>query len=315
MRTLLTMLGAGLVVTGVALAGASTQGRAAGTAVKLDPPSQNVSVGSSEFTVDVMVEEVDKLGAFEFQVEFDPDLIEFTDWEPGPFLDSAGGTPNCPTSVSPDQDRVLFACGVQATTGCDTAGASGSGLLGTLHFKPKAKGTSTLIFTKGAMTIPQINFDACGGTNYDIFYTITDGAVTVYEGAAPTSVPATPVPNSSRLTPTAIAGAATTGTPVGGAILSGTATPPSGVAGGSGSSTGGSAPGSVAAAATARAATGGFTGASGAPVAGYGPQDEESNTGLLWGIALATAGAVLLTGGVAARRRSAAQRRLTNSYK
>jgi hypothetical protein len=302
MRKLLTVLGAGLLAGGITLAASSVNGRAAATTVKLEPASQNVSVSSSEFTVDVMVDQVDKLGAFEFQVDFDPDLVEFTDWEPGTFLDSAGGTPNCPSSVGPDKDRVLFGCGVQSTGGCATPGASGSGLLGTLHFKPKGKGTSTLVFSKGQMTIPQINFDACGGTNYDIFYTITDGAVTVYEGAAPTSVPATPVPNSARLTPTAV-GAVSTGTPVGGAILGTTQTPASGVAGADGSSGSSSGSGSVAGAATARAgASGNFTGASGGPVAGHGPQDDHSNTGLVWGMALAAAGAAVLGGGVVARR-------------
>jgi hypothetical protein len=305
-RTLLTTLGAGLVIAGVALAGASATGRAAGTTVKLEPPSQNVPLSGGGFEIDVLVEEVDKLGAFEFQVEFDPDLIEFKEWAPGPFMNDAGGTPSCPTSVSPDKDRVLFGCGVTGG-GCEITGASGSGLLGTLHFTPKARGTSTLVFTKGQMSLPQIYFDAnsdCYTPNYDLFFTITDGAVTVYDGATPTSVPATPVPNASRLTPTAVA---VTGTPVGGALLGGT--PASGVAGASDSSSrgGSTSPGAVA---TARAATGGVAGAgTGAPRAGYGPQEhDESHAGLIWGIALATAGAAILAGGFIARRRRSSYR-------
>ena len=100
MRTLLTMLGAVLVVVGVALAGASTQGRAAGTTVNLDPASQNVALSGGEFTVKVMIDQVDKLGAFEFRVDFDPSLIEFKSWEPGPFIDGAGGTAACPNSAT-----------------------------------------------------------------------------------------------------------------------------------------------------------------------------------------------------------------------
>jgi hypothetical protein len=118
------------------------------------------------------------------------------------------------------------------------------------------------------------------------------------------------VPNAARLTPTIPAGAAATGTPTGGAILS--PTPASGVAGqtdggATGGTTGGGTSGSVRGAATARAGSGNFTGASGGPVAGHGPQDGHSNTGFIWGIALAVAGASVLGGGFAARRRWASK--------
>jgi hypothetical protein len=109
------------------------------TRVRVDPTVQTVSVGD-QFTVDVRVDSVVNLGAYEFKLAFDPAAVAFVDVANGPFIGSSGRTPECAAPIL-TASSVQFSC---STLGADLPGASGSGVLATVRFRATATGTSSL---------------------------------------------------------------------------------------------------------------------------------------------------------------------------
>jgi hypothetical protein len=105
----------------------------------VQPGSQTVTTGE-EFTVDIVVNNVSELGAYEFEIHFDPIRVGFISVENSTFLGSTGRTVSC---VAPliGPGSVRFAC---ATLGPSPAGPSGSGVLATLTFSAANVGSSDL---------------------------------------------------------------------------------------------------------------------------------------------------------------------------
>jgi hypothetical protein len=118
-------------------------------AVIVDPASQAVVVGDY-FTVDVRVENVNNLGAYEFALEFDPDVVSYVTVTNGPFLGSSGRPVFCPDAIT-DVGKLRFGC---VTSDGETPGASGSGQLAQVVFQAVAPGTSPLDLTRLALTNP-----------------------------------------------------------------------------------------------------------------------------------------------------------------
>ena len=160
------------------------------TKVRLDPVAQIVSVGD-QFTVDVRVDDVLYLGAYEFTLAFDPATVAFVDVANGGFLESSGRTASCALPiVSPSSVR--FSC---STLGADLPGASGSGVLTTVRFTATAAGSSPLNLQGVILLTP----DARPITVSQVI----DGSVTTIP-PTPTSTPTiTPTPTTTP-TPTAI---------------------------------------------------------------------------------------------------------------
>lgn len=73
------------------------------TVLKIDPRDKTVMLGGGPFTVDVVVDDVDDLGAFEFTMVFSPTVMQVDDVALGPFLGSTGRTVS---SVGPTIDNV-----------------------------------------------------------------------------------------------------------------------------------------------------------------------------------------------------------------
>jgi hypothetical protein len=105
----------------------------------VQPGSQTVTTGE-EFTVDIVVNNVSELGAYEFEIHFDPIRLDFISVENGTFLGSTGRTVSC---IAPliGVGSVRYAC---ATLGPSPAGPSGSGVLATLTFSAVNAGSSDL---------------------------------------------------------------------------------------------------------------------------------------------------------------------------
>ncbi len=119
------------------------------TAVTIDPASQDVLVGGY-FTVDVMVANVNHLGAYEFTLQFDPDTINYVTVSNGPFLGSSGRSLYCPDPIT-DAGILRFGC---VTSGSSPPGASGSGQLAQVVFQAAAPGASPLTLVEVALADP-----------------------------------------------------------------------------------------------------------------------------------------------------------------
>lgn len=110
--------------------------------VRLQIPSGRIEVGMEPFPVDVVVEDVVNLGAFEFDLLYDESLLQFVDVSEGPFLGSSGRTVQC---LEPrlSAGSVRFLC---VTLGPQPPGPDGAGTIASVSFEPVRSGWSPLRF-------------------------------------------------------------------------------------------------------------------------------------------------------------------------
>ena len=154
--------------------GLATIGRANDpTTVSINPASQEISLGSTGIT-DVLVESVTNLYGFEFQITFDPTLVEVVDAnpvqagvqiQPGDFL-----SPDWLLENSVDNDNGTIAYALSQLN--PSPPQSGDGVLVTITWRGKAMGTSPITFTYATLGAP-------GGV--PIPASTQDGEVTVGE--------------------------------------------------------------------------------------------------------------------------------------
>ena len=152
--------------------------------VAVNPPAQTVSAGGS---IDIRVSSVTDLGAYGFELTYDPAVVAFVSVTNGSFLGSTGRTITCAGPV------------VTATSvafGCDSTGSQpgplGAGTLATVVFGAVAEGTSDL-------TLSSFLLDDTGGVAIPI--TVDDGQITII---APASTPAATAVLTVTPTPTPI---------------------------------------------------------------------------------------------------------------
>ncbi|MCJ7491847.1 MAG: cohesin domain-containing protein, partial [Dehalococcoidia bacterium] len=119
------------------------------TAVVIDPASQQVLVGQ-QFTVDVMAQNISNLGAYEFTLRFNPNVINYESVANGDFLGSTGRSVFCPAPIA-DGWILRFGC---VTTGVGIPGASGSGQLAQVFFQAAAPGAIRLDLSAVALADP-----------------------------------------------------------------------------------------------------------------------------------------------------------------
>lgn len=297
-RAGLTAVGVALMV-GVAAGAGSALVRADGATMKISPSSQNVASSASSFKVDVTLEAGSGVGAFDFTVSYDKDLLELQSVEEGPFLATSGTVPSCyrgPADIFP-AGLVNFGCGI---IGSAPVGANGAGVLASITFKPKATGTSPLVYITYGLAAP--NGDSLG-TN------AADGIVKIVMPGDEDKEPlaATPTVNAGARTPTGrppldrdpfVRDGSSAATPVpGGSSSSGTPGQSgtlrpgqSGTLSGQTSGVSGNNSGTNA------------TGPNGAPVAGTGYRAEERSPWWPALYAVLALGAGALLGGVTVRR-------------
>jgi hypothetical protein len=96
--------------------------------IKIDPPVSEPSTGTS-FSVDVIVEDAVNLGAFQFELTYDPSCITANDVALGPFLGSTGRTVY-PVGPSYGAGSVAFG----ASSSGAASGPNGNGVLATVTF-------------------------------------------------------------------------------------------------------------------------------------------------------------------------------------
>jgi hypothetical protein len=186
-------VGLAAVVFGLATLAPAPRAGAQETKMRLGVPSGEITVGGAPFTVDVLVENVVNLGAFEFTLGYDASVLEFVSVEKGDFLASSGRRVEClDPRVSPGSVRLVC-----VTLGATPPGPDGSAVLATLTFTPAAAGTSPLRFDKGILARP--DGQRISATNENASITVT------LPGARQTPSPAgaSPVPTAAQLTPAA----------------------------------------------------------------------------------------------------------------
>jgi hypothetical protein len=108
----------------------------------INPPQQIVGVNQLvDVTIDVS--NVANLGAYQFELNFDRNILQFVQVTNGPFLGSTGRPVFCPAPFT-DIQNVRFGC---ATTGGSPPGPTGAGTLATVRFLTIAQGPADLRLT------------------------------------------------------------------------------------------------------------------------------------------------------------------------
>jgi hypothetical protein len=189
----LGLLGVGLFIAAAAVWPDGGTVGAQTAVMKIVPARQTVDIGDGNFTLEVLAEQVDDpngLAAFEFKLSYDPEVIRFVEVKAGPFLGSTERDVHCIASRhdSAGTEDIQFGCGTIAQG--PPWGPTGSGLLATVTFAPRAAGTTSLNvaaqMTKviPAYSIPDENIAVVG----------QGGSVTVVgSGPEPTPRPDEPI--------------------------------------------------------------------------------------------------------------------------
>jgi hypothetical protein len=161
------------LLTLVAAPGAGAQN----ARVRLEVPSGPIGADAAPFTVQVLVEDVTNLGAFQFDLLYEPSVVGLTNVDMGPFLGSSGRRVQClDPKMAPGS--VHFVC---VSLGATPAGPDGSGVIATLTFDPAADGSSFLRFGDTVLAGPD---------GQPIPATTEDGSITI-GSTPPTGTPPT----------------------------------------------------------------------------------------------------------------------------
>jgi len=121
--------------------------------VRIETPEGDLMPGGEAFGVTLVVDDVTNLGAFQFRLTYDPNIVQFQDVKEGQFLGSSGRPVECLPPNTP-QGAIDFTC---VTLGSTPEGPTGSGELATVTFQPTGSGTSPLHFDLLILADPPAN--------------------------------------------------------------------------------------------------------------------------------------------------------------
>lgn len=114
---------------------------AQGTVVRIDPATLGVPISSPSFTMNVVIDDVENLGAFQFDLVYNPAVVHITNVTLGPFLGSTGRfASSLPPAINNTTGRTTFG----AFSFGFTAGPSGSGVLAVVTLVPQSEDESPL---------------------------------------------------------------------------------------------------------------------------------------------------------------------------
>ncbi|MCH7793040.1 MAG: hypothetical protein IID31_12265, partial [Planctomycetes bacterium] len=136
------------------------------TVVRIDPDAQNVGEGD-EVVIEVIIDAVTDMGAYDFTLAFDPSLLTFVEVTSGSFLGSSGGSVVC---IGPTVNETLGTVGF-GCFGTSATGVTGTGTLATVRFGTSCGGTSALTLANVSIanavggTIPSVAHNASVGVN------------------------------------------------------------------------------------------------------------------------------------------------------
>ena len=114
--------------------------------VKIDAPIEPIEAGE-EFAVELLVENVEHLAAFDFTISYDPELVSYERVEDAGLFLATGEREDisCPEATSTEGKLIVF-CVTNHPPFClgGPTGASGSGLLARVFFKARGEGVAML---------------------------------------------------------------------------------------------------------------------------------------------------------------------------
>jgi hypothetical protein len=145
-----------------------------GPVVSIDPPTISKLVGST-FDINLTVTNVTDLYGWQFNLTFNPSVLNCTDVEEGPFLQQAGTTWLLPMTINNDVGFVFFGATLFPAPG---SGASGNGTLATMTFAALDNDTSALHFLESKLN----GWDPVDKIPVPISHTAVDGSVTTTLG-------------------------------------------------------------------------------------------------------------------------------------
>ena len=133
-----------LAVTAAALSISTAFGQEGEALVRVDPPPEPVRSGES-FSVNLVVDEVAHLAAFQFTLLFDPEMMEYRSAEKGPFLGSSGRDVLCQEpSATPGSVSLSCVTTNPPVSEGGPSGPSGSGVLATVTLEPRKAASASL---------------------------------------------------------------------------------------------------------------------------------------------------------------------------
>lgn len=198
LRAVGSMAAIGLLAVWPALG--STSGAQQSPVFTLTPRTQTVDLSSGTANVEVRIEGVTDLAAFEFVLRYDTGVLEQPSVQPGPFLGSTGRQVTC---LNPRVDSEEHGPGTLQYACVTTAlgdGVSGSGLLATVTFELAGGASTPLVFDKATAT--NANADSrCAAATCPVQHgsvNVAGGKSEQQVGLAPTptpiSIPTGPTP-------------------------------------------------------------------------------------------------------------------------
>ncbi len=166
-----------------------------GTVTSVVAPS-SWPLDGGDFDVEIRVEDIENLGAYEWELTYDPAVLELVEVVNGSFLGSTGRPVFCLDPVL-DEGSVRLGC---VTMGPEPPGPTGSGVLSVLTFSPVANGASPLDLSSVQLCDPLAN-DLPTGT---VCACIAIGEGASCDTLSPTSTPtatatATPTPTATAV--------------------------------------------------------------------------------------------------------------------
>ncbi|MFQ5612324.1 MAG: M4 family metallopeptidase [Anaerolineae bacterium] len=120
-----------------------------GPILRLEPADQAAPLGGGSFIVNVVVDNATDLGAFEFDLVYNPAIVQVSAVNLGDFLGSTGRTVS---EVGPTIDNGTGRTSYGAFSVGSNAGPSGSGLLATIVLAPQQQGDSDLLLDNFQLT-------------------------------------------------------------------------------------------------------------------------------------------------------------------
>jgi hypothetical protein len=118
------------------------------TVIRIEPSEKTCYLGQPCY-LDVVVDNVTDLGAFEFTMDFDPGVLQLDSIQEGPFLGSTGRTTQCGRfDVGPG--LVRYGC----ASGGSQPGPTGSGVVAAVSFTSLAQGDSVISLDQTGMYDP-----------------------------------------------------------------------------------------------------------------------------------------------------------------
>src|SRR3989344_9633557 len=152
-----------------------------GPTVSVAPTEQTVAQGEEVTIAIALQNNTQEIGGFEFAIQYDPTLLQVTDWNVGTLLGSTGNT------VIP-LENIDNPSGIAAFGGLtfgSNPGATGDGTLAIITFATTGTGSSTFGLNSVVVTTPAAE---------EILVEMVDGTVTVSD-ALPSPTPSvTPSP-------------------------------------------------------------------------------------------------------------------------